>query len=96
MCYSISVIGVIIYILRTKENIIFSKKDRANSTNNYLIVSLFLLIFSGLPPLLGFIRKVLLFRGISLSERDMMIKQIRVLGKNNYMVEYPVYRVLGR
>lgn len=95
LLYMGGLVGIVCYILNTKENFISKRKKNNNRVKNFIIISLFVLIFSGLPPLLGFITKVLFFRGIRLSERDLMIKQIKLLEKNKYMVEYPLFKVLG-
>lgn len=94
--YMLSVTGVIVYILNTKENLVTKKKKKKNRVKNFIIISLFILIFSGIPPLLGFITKILFFRGISLSERDLMIKQVKIMKYKIYMIDYPKFKVLGR
>jgi len=95
ICYSIRVARICIYILNVEIKDIVQNKNRSNKVKNLIIASLFVLVFSGIPPLLGFVGKVLLFRGISIREMDLLIKQVEVIWKNKFMVEYPLFCVLG-
>nr|AVP74414.1 NADH dehydrogenase subunit 2 [Eurylepta cornuta] len=93
-CYAISVLGFILCISSPNSGDI-NNNENNGGVNSLINISFFLLIFSGLPPLLGFITKVVLFSGLSICESDMMIKQISVIDNNNYMVDYPIYNVIG-
>nr|YP_009176365.1 NADH dehydrogenase subunit 2 [Enchiridium sp. MTA_2015]ALI86930.1 NADH dehydrogenase subunit 2 [Enchiridium sp. MTA_2015] len=95
VCYSISVFGVGLILFKNGVNLLDSNSENGINIDLLLNVSLAVLIFSGLPPLLGFISKIYLFSGLSVSEGDLMIKQIEVMDNNNYMVEYPIYKDLG-
>lgn len=68
------------------------KKIRISSVKVDLILTIRtgILIFAGLPPLLGFQWKLLLFRGLNESEVMFMIQQIMSLKVKHYMIEFPL------
>nr|YP_009176388.1 NADH dehydrogenase subunit 2 [Prosthiostomum siphunculus]ALI86953.1 NADH dehydrogenase subunit 2 [Prosthiostomum siphunculus] len=91
-CSVVIIIGLIL-IKNTIESTNFWSEVSGKSD---LLQSLALgiLIFSGLPPLLGFQWKLHFFSGLNINENEIMNNQIEILDYNHYMVDYPSYEVL--
>lgn len=92
ICY-ITAFLLIIYILfkNSLENINFWSYNKFKS-DLLIAVGLGILIFSGLPPLLGFQWKVLFFGALKTDKIYMMIHQTMVLDVKDYLVEYPLWQ----
>lgn len=94
ICYVFRVFGIGLVLFKKKVEVLKREELRGIKIDSLINIRLAVLIFSGLPPLLGFVRKVYLFSGLSIKERELMLKQIEVMDKKNYMVEFPIYKKL--
>lgn len=73
------------------------KKDVLDKLKILLSSRFLILVFSGLPPFLGFISKVYLFSGLSLTECIICIKESMLFCNFGieYMISYPYSDILG-
>lgn len=83
-----------LFINKSSENVDHWRKVRKKS--DFLIsIGLAILIFSGLPPLLGFQWKVFFFRALKMPEVYLMLEQLSVIEIKDYMIEFPLCQDMG-
>lgn len=77
-----------------KGNFLIKKKKIIN-LKVLIFSSLLILMFSGLPPFLGFISKIYLFSGLRMKECMVCIKESFFFKNLNYMIIYPFVERYG-
>lgn len=89
-CYVLCFLIISNLLLKNTIKKIKKKSVASIKADLIIIIRIGILIFAGLPPLLGFQWKLFLFRGLKESEVIFMVQQIMGLKVKDYMIEFPL------